>query len=53
LKGRHVVACVGIVSAAVLGVANLVFKGPDATVITAIVGAITFIVGLAFGYTRR
>lgn len=47
------VASVGIVSAAALGIASLYFKGPDATVTTAIVGAITFIAGLAFGYVKK
>jgi len=49
MKGKHVVAVAGIIGAVILGVANLHYKGPDATIITAIVGAITFIVGLAFG----
>jgi len=52
VKSKHVVAVVAIIGATVLGVANLYFKGPDATVITAIVGAITFIAGLVFGYKR-
>ena len=46
-------AVVGIAGAVVLGVANLAFKGPDATVTTGIVGAITFIAGLAFGYVKK
>jgi len=49
VKGKHVVAVVGIAGAVILGVANLHYKGPDATIITGIVAAITFIVGLAFG----
>jgi len=49
LKGKHVVAVVGIVGAVILGVANLHYKGPDATITTCIVGAICFITGLAFG----
>jgi len=49
VRGKHVVAVVGIIGAVILGVATLHYKGPDATVITAIVGAITFIAGLAFG----
>lgn len=49
MEGKFVVACVGIVGATALGVANLLVKGPDATVVTAVVGAITFIAGLAFG----
>jgi len=53
MEGKHIVAIVGCVSAAALGIANLYFKGPDATVTTAIVGAITFIAGLAFGYKRE
>ena len=50
MEGKHVVAVAGIVSAAAVGIANMYFKGPDATVTTAIVGAISFIAGLAFGY---
>jgi len=50
MKGKHVVAVVAILGAVALGIANLHYKGPDATIITAIVGAITFIAGLAFGY---
>jgi len=53
MKGKHVVAVVGIAGAVILGVANLHYQGPDATVITAIVGAITFIAGLAFGYRPK
>jgi len=49
MEGKHVVGTVGIVSAAALGVANLYFKGPDTAVTTAIIAAITFIAGLAFG----
>ena len=53
MEGKHVVAAVGIAGAVVLGVANLYLKGPDAGVTTAIVGAITFIAGLAFGYVKK
>jgi len=49
MKGKHVVAVVAILGAVALGIANLHYKGPDATIITGIVAAITFIVGLAFG----
>jgi len=49
MEAKFVVACVGIAGATALGVTSLVIRGPDATVITALVGAITFIVGLAFG----
>jgi len=52
-KGKHIVATVACASAAALGIANLYFKGPDATVTTAIIGAITFIAGLAFGYKKE
>jgi hypothetical protein len=38
-----------MVCATVLGVADLVFKGPDAAVITAVVSAITGIVAYVFG----
>jgi len=49
MEGKYVVAAVGIGGAVVLGVANLVFKGPDSTVTATIVGAITFLAGLCFG----
>jgi len=49
MEGKYVVAMVGCVSAAGLGIANLYLKGPDTAVTTAIIGAITFIAGLAFG----
>jgi len=49
MEGKYVVAAVGVGGATVLGVANLYFKGPDTAVITALIGAITFIVGLCFG----
>ena len=52
MEGKYVVAAVGIGGAVVLGVANLYFKGPDATVTTAIVSAVAFIAGLAFGYKK-
>ena len=53
MEGKYVVGVVGVCGAAVVGVANLYFKGPDATVTTAIVSAITFIAGLAFGYVKK
>ena len=53
MEGKYVVGVVGVCGAAAVGVANLYFKGPDATVTTAIVGAITFIAGLAFGYVKK
>jgi len=53
VESKHVVAVAGILGAAALGIANLIFKGPDATVTTGIVAAITFIVGLAFGYIAK
>ena len=49
MEGKYAVAVAGILGAVVLGVANLYFKGPDATVTTAIVSAVAFIAGLAFG----
>ena len=52
MESKHVVAAVGIAGAVVLGVANLYFKGPDAAVTTAIISAITFIAGLAFGIKK-
>ena len=53
MEGKYVVGAVGIASAAAVGVANLYFEGPDSTVTVAIVSAITFIAGLAFGYIRK
>ena len=53
MESKHVVGVVGICAAAALGIANLALKGPDAGVTTAIVGAITFIAGLAFGYVKK
>jgi len=53
VKGKHVVAVVGIAGAVILGVAILHYKGPNAAIITAIVGAITFITGLAFGVKTK
>lgn len=53
MESKHVVAVAGICGAAVLGVANLIFKGPDSTVTAAVIGAITFIAGLAFGHVTR
>jgi len=53
MKGKYVVAAVGVGGAAAVGVANLVMKGPDTTVTLAIVSAITFIVGLCFGHVLR
>ena len=52
MEDKTVVAVVGMVCATILGVANLYFEGPDAAVITALIGAITFIAGLAFGYRK-
>jgi len=49
MEGKYIVAAVGIAGAAAVGVANLIMKGPDTTVTLAIVSAITFIAGLAFG----
>ena len=51
--GRYTVAVVGIVCATVLGVADLVFKGPDSAILAAVVGAITGIVAYVFGRSRR
>ena len=53
MEDKHVVAVVGIVGATVLGVTNLYLEGPDSTITAAIIGAITFIAGLAFGYVKK
>ena len=52
MEDKYIVALAGIVGAVVLGIVNLAFKGPDATVTTAIVSAITFCAGVAFGYKK-
>ena len=52
MEDKTVVAVVGMVCATILGVANLYFEGPDAAVLATLIGAITFIAGLAFGYKR-
>jgi len=49
MKGKYVVAAVGIAGVTAIEVTNLVMQGPDATVTTAIVGAITLIVGWVLG----
>jgi len=49
VEGKYVVGVAGIAGATALGLADLIFKGPDTAVITALIGAITFIAGLAFG----
>lgn len=53
MEGKYIVGAVGIAGAAAVGVANLYCKGPDSTVTVAIVSAITFIAGLAFGYIKK
>jgi len=50
MEGKYVVAAMGIAGAVILGSVNLVMKGPDSTITAAVIGAITFIAGLAFGY---
>ena len=52
MEDKYVVALAGIVGAVLLGIANLILKGPDATVTTTIVGAITFCAGVAFGIKK-
>ena len=53
MEGKYVVGVAGILGAVAVGVTNLYCEGPDSTVTVAIVSAITFIAGLAFGYIRK
>jgi hypothetical protein len=46
---KYVVAAAGIAGVTVIECVNLYVRGPDSTVTSAIVGAVTFIVGLVFG----
>lgn len=49
MADKNDVAIAGIVGAVAIAVTTLVFKGPDSSLLVALVGAITFIVGLVFG----
>jgi len=49
MEGKYVVATAGIVCTAAIEVANIIMKGPDSTIVAAVVGAITAIVGFCFG----
>jgi len=49
MEGKYVVAAAGVIGASAIEVVNLLVHGPNAMVTTAIIGAITFIVGLCFG----
>ena len=53
MEDKHVVGIVGIIGAVTLGVANLYLEGPDSTITATIIGAVTFIAGLAFGYVKK
>jgi len=49
LEGKYVVATGGVVCVAAIEVTNIIMKGPDTTIVAAVVGAITAIVGFCFG----
>jgi len=49
MEGKYVVAAAGVMCVAAIEVANILTRGPDSTVVAAVVGAITAIVGFAFG----
>jgi len=49
MEGKYVVATAGVVCVAAIEVANILAKGPDSTIVAAVVGAITAIVGFCFG----
>jgi len=46
--GKGVACCVGVVCVTILGVAYFVFVRQDGTVLTALTGAIGFLVGYMF-----
>ena len=52
MEDKTVVAVIGIICSAILGVASLHYEGPDAAIMATLIGAITFIAGLAFGYRK-
>jgi len=49
MEGKYVVAAVGIASVAAIEIVNLIMKGPDTTIVSGVIGAITLIVGYCFG----
>jgi len=49
MEGKYVVAAAGIIGASAIEIVNLVTHGPNATITTAVIGAITLIVGFCFG----
>jgi len=53
VEGKYVVAAVGIGGVAAVEIVNIIHVGVDSTVLSTVVGAITFIVGLAFGHVAK
>jgi len=49
MEGKYLVAAAGIAGVTAIEVANILTRGPDSTIVAAVVGAITAIVGFAFG----
>jgi len=49
MEGKYVVAAVGIAGVTTIEVANILTRGPNSTIVAAVVGAITAIVGFCFG----
>jgi len=49
VEGKYIVAAIGIAGVSAIEVANILTRGPDSTIVAAVVGAITAIVGFCFG----
>ena len=49
MEGKYLVAAAGIAGVTAIEVANILTRGPDSTIVAAVVGAITAIVAYAFG----
>jgi len=49
MEGKYLVAAAGIAGVTAIEVANILTRGPDSTIVAAVVGAITAIVGFCFG----
>jgi hypothetical protein len=52
MEDKTLVAVVGIASVAAIEIANIIFVGIDSSVLSAVIGAITFIAGLAYGIKK-
>lgn len=53
MEGKYAVAGVGIAAVAAVEIVNIVYVGVDSTVLSTVIGAITFIVGLCFGHVAK